>query len=317
MSIFWALGLLVLGFALLIKGADFLVEGASALALRLNITPIVIGLTVVSFGTSSPELIVNVLAAIRGNSAISFGNIVGSNIINILLILGVASLIRPLHTQHNTVWREIPFSLLAVFVLFSMANDALLSNLPASVARNDGMVLLLFFLIFLAYNFGIAQVKSQDTVSMHQLSTGKMVIYMLVGLAGLIAGGKFVVDNAVTLAKTLGMSDKVIGLTVVAIGTSLPELFTSAVAASKGKMDIAVGNIVGSNIFNIFFILGITSLIRPVEFELLMNIDIAVLALASLLLFFTMFTGKRRLIDRWEAIIFLILYVAYTLYLVI
>lgn len=317
MSILLPLLLLILGFALLIKGADFLVDGASALALRFHITPIVIGLTVVSFGTSSPELIVNVLAAAQGNSALSFGNIVGSNIINILLILGVASLIRPLHTQHNTVWREIPFSLLAVLVLFSLANDGLFAGLPSSIARNDGLVLLLFFVIFMAYTFGISKVSTQDSVAVPEMSSPKMTLYMVIGLLGLILGGKFVVDNAMALAKMIGLSDKVIGLTVVAIGTSLPELFTSAVAAAKGKMDIAVGNVVGSNIFNIFWILGLTSLIRPVVFDASMNVDVAVLTIASLLLFFTMFTGKRRLIDRWEAVIFLLLYVAYTIYLVI
>jgi cation:H+ antiporter len=309
--------LLIAGFLTLIKGADFLVDGSSSLASRLKVSQIVIGLTVVAFGTSTPELIVNIFAAITDSSDVGFGNIVGSNIINILLILGIAALISPLQTQKNTVWKEIPFALLGALVLLVLCNDIFFSSFPNIISTGDGILLLLFFLIFIVYVFAISKVNTESTVEVKDLSSIKTTTYIIVGIIGLFIGGKLVVDNAVIIAASFGLSQRVIGLTIVAFGTSLPELFTSAVAATKGKADIAVGNVVGSNIFNVFFVLAITSIISPVPFKSAMNIDLLILCIASLLLFITMFTGEKRKIDRWEAVVFLIIYIAYTTWLLI
>lgn len=308
---------LVAGFILLIKGADFLVEGASSLAVKMSISEIVVGLTVVAFGTSAPELIVNVIASLQNNSAITFGNIVGSNIANILLILGVAGIIAPIATEKNTVWKEIPFAFLAAIILLVACNDVLLLGLQSNVISfGDGVVLLLFFIAFLVYTFAIPKIQVDDVVEITKISNVKIGVYIFIGLIMLVAGGKFVVDNAVFIAKNLGISDKTIGLTVVAIGTSLPELFTSAIAVYKKKNDIAVGNVVGSNIFNIFFILGTSTIISPVALPSGFNIDLLVLVAASAFLFFTMFTGKKRTLDRWEAILFVLGYIAYTIFLI-
>lgn len=309
--------LLIVGFALLVKGADWLVDGASALALRLHIKPIVIGLTVVAFGTSAPELIVNVLSALKGANDIAFGNIIGSNIVNILLILGVAAAIRPLKTQHNTIWREIPYSMLAIFVLFVMVNDSLFSEGVNLLARNDALILLCFFGFFLIYNFAIAQVQVVDFRPTKQLSVFKMTVLILIGLAGLFLGGKLAVENAVIIARAFGISDKVVGLTIVALGTSLPELFTSAVASFKKKDDIAVGNVVGSNIFNIFFVLGCTGIIRDLPYNPSINFDFLVLTFASLLFFFSSFVKEKGQISRREGWLFIVIYLVYTAYLFI
>ena len=309
--------LLLAGFLFLVKGADFLVDGSSSIATKLNISQIVIGLTIVAFGTSTPELIVNVFAAIELRSDVAFGNIVGSNIINIVLILGVAALISPLKTQKNTVWKEIPFALLGALVLLVLCNDNLLGTSPNIISASDGIVLLLFFIIFMVYIFAISKVESDNKVEVKDLTYIKIFTFISSGLIGLLIGGKLVVDNAVNIAVSIGISERVIGLTVVALGTSLPELFTSAVAAKKGNADIAVGNVVGSNIFNVFFVLAITAVIRPVPFKSAMNIDLLVMCFASLMLFFTMFTGRKREIDRWEAILFLIIYLCYTIWLLV
>ena len=309
--------LLLVGFALLIKGADFLVDGASALAQRFSISEIVIGLTVVAFGTSTPELIVNIFAGIEGKTDMAFGNIIGSNIVNILLILGIAGIIYPIRTEKNTVWREIPFSLLAVLVLFIVCNDSIFSDTNNILSRSDGLILLLFFIIFLVYTFAIPKVEMRDAPVIKPMKGFKIALFILFGLAGLIFGGKLVVDNSIKIAMQAGLSEKLIGLTIVAVGTSLPELFTSAVAAFKKKSDIAIGNVVGSNIFNIFFVLSTTSIIKPLPFQADLNTDLVILLLASLILFLTMFTGKKRSLDRWEAIVLLMMYISYTTFLVI
>ncbi len=310
--------LLAIGFGLLVKGADYLVNGSSSMAKRLNVSEIMIGLTVVAFGTSAPELIVNIFAGISGNDAIAFGNIIGSNITNILLILGVAGVINPIMTEKNTVWKEIPFSLLAAVVLMILCNDVFFKAAPVNLlSRGDALVLLLFFIVFLTYTFGIPKVEMKDEPEVRLLSMSKTVIYILVGLIALFLGGKLVVDNAIKIARVFLVSEKLIGLTIVALGTSLPELFTSAYAAFKGKSDIAMGNVVGSNIFNLFFILGITGVIHPLSFDRVLNFDFLVLIGVSLLLFLTMFTGKRRRLDRWEAIVFLLLYISYITILIV
>jgi cation:H+ antiporter len=311
--------LFVLGFVLLVKGADFLVRGASAAAKRLGVTELVIGLTVVAFGTSTPELAVNVLAAVRGTGDIAMGNAVGSNIFNILVILGISALIFPLTVTRGTVWREIPFTLLAALVLAAMANDVFLDGSVGSMlSRVDGLVLLCFFAIFMYYVFTIAKARDSSALETHSRPNGSIVKaagLVVLGLAMLVIGAKWVVDGVVVIAESVGVSRRVIALTIVAAGTSLPELATSAVAAYRRNSDIAVGNIVGSNIFNILLILGVTSVIRPVSIGAGVNVDIAVMTLATVLLFVFMFTGKRRQLDRWEAALMLVLFAGYLTFL--
>ena len=306
------------GIALIILSANWLVNGASSLAKKFGISDIVIGLTIVAFGTSSPELTVNVFSAIKGSTDIAIGNVLGSNIANIFLILGISSIIYPLVIQSNTTWKEIPLSLLAALVLGIIANDQLIDDQLATggnfVGRTDGLVLLSFFVIFLVYSIEIARSQDSSEESTKVIPVWKSIGMVLVGLIGLYFGGQYLVQGAVNIATEIGMSERIIGLTIVAIGTSLPELSTSVVAAYKKKTDIAIGNIVGSNIFNIFFILGITAVIQPLPFKQTMNLDILVTILASLLLFFTTITLQRRKIDRLEGVVFVILYVSYIIY---
>ncbi len=306
--------LIPVGFVLLIKGADVFVEAASSLARRLRVSDLAIGLTIVAFGTSLPELGVNVTASIQGSTGITIGNIIGSNIANLLLILGVAGLIFPLVVTKGTVWKEIPLSLLAAVVMGIAANDRLINGDPAStLTRAEGLIFLCFFIIFLYYSAGMARSFEgvESTAPKGILSLRRIGVMMAIGFVALILGSRWVVNGSVKLATALGVSEAVIGLTVVALGTSLPELATSAAAAYRKNADIAVGNVIGSNIFNIFFILGISSLIRPIPFEPRANLDIAVLIVASALLFLWMFTGRRHVLDRWEAAAFLGGYAVY------
>lgn len=312
--------LFLLGFVLLIKGSDFLVDGASSIARRLNVSDLVIGLTVVAFGTSTPELFVNIVASIRGNTDIAIGNILGSNISNVLLILGISSVIYPLTVTKGTVWKEIPLSLLAAFILGILAKDQWIDKGGFSVlTRIDGLVFLSFFIIFLYYSFSIAKrIEGMDEhVPARVYGLGMSLILMLIGLIALTLGGKWIVDGAVHMALGFGMSESMVGLTIVAVGTSLPELATSAMAAYKKNVEIAVGNVVGSNIFNIFFVLGMSSFVKPLPFQTKNNIDIGMVILASLLLFVYMFTGKKRSLDRWEGAIFIGLYVCYITFVII
>ncbi len=312
--------LLIAGFAVLVKGADWLVSGASSLARKMGVSELVVGLTVVAFGTSTPELFVNIFASAQGNAEIAIGNVLGSNIFNTLLILGVSSVIFPLAVTKGTVWKEIPFSLLAIIILGALSNDALFDNTGSStLTRIDGFVFIAFFAIFVYYITSIARVTGHSTRESADEVKGSMarhIIKSAVGLAALVTGGKLVVDGAVGIAMRLGISETLIGFTIVAAGTSLPELATSAVAAYRKKPDIAIGNIVGSNIFNIFFILGISTLIRPLPITAQINVDIMVLTGGSLLLFFFMFVGKRHHLERRNGIILILLYMAYVAFLV-
>ncbi|KKS35509.1 MAG: Na+/Ca+ antiporter, CaCA family [Parcubacteria group bacterium GW2011_GWD2_42_14] len=309
--------LFILGFFLLIKGADFLVDGSASIARKLAISPIVIGLTIVAFGTSAPEFIVNIFASINGNTEIAIGNILGSNIVNILFILGISAIIYPIATKRNTVWKEIPLSLLAAILLGVMANDTLIDGGTFSgLTRIDGIVLLAFFIIFLYYTFGISKVTGGSSDDIQELSYTKSITFVLTGLLGLVVGGKWIVDGAVVIAENFNVSQSLIGLTIVAIGTSLPELATSAIAAYKKQTDIAIGNVVGSNIFNIFWILGFSALIRPLPFSRSSDVDILMTILASAILFFIMFVGKKHVIERWQGVLMVLLYISYVAYLV-
>ncbi len=319
-----ALLFLLVGLALLVKGADWLVDGASSLAKRIGISDLSIGLTVVAFGTSMPELVVNVTSSLSGASDIAIGNIVGSNTANILLILGICAILTNVSVQTSTVWKEIPFALLASAVLYFMANDTLLDGGIAELTRSEGLVLISFFLIFLWYIAGMRRSdppSKDEGIRMREFwsSCG----FVMAGLTLLIGGGKLTVDGAVTIANALGVSQALIGFTIVAVGTSLPELATSVVAARKGRADIAVGNIVGSNIFNIFWILGVSAIIAPLPFQPAMNVDLLVTIGATILLFFAVHTGfvhkrllfwkqkENHVIERVDGVIMLLAYAAY------
>lgn len=311
--------LLLLGFVILIKGADFLVNGASSAAKKFNVSNLAIGLTVVAFGTSTPELIVSLLAAIDGKSDASFGNVIGSNNFNLLFILGIAGMIFPLVVQRNTVRFEVPISLMAAGVLFLLVNDSRILGLETNgLSRIDSGILLLCFAGFMMYIYRTMKQTAQDN------SEGAIKLYsmpisiglIVLGLGMLVGGGKLVVDSAITIAQYFGLSEKLIGLTILAAGTSLPELATSAVAAYRKNTDIAIGNVVGSNIFNIFFILGITGLIHPIPYNLALNFDIYVLLISTLVLMVFMFTLTKRKLDRMEAMILLVCYLVYTVYLI-
>ncbi len=311
--------LFILGFIILIKGADVLVDGAAAIAKKFNISNLVIGLTVVAFGTSAPELAVNLISSFQGNTELAIGNIVGSNIANIFLILGVAAIIYPLKVKSNTVWKEIPFSLLGALMLLIFANDRFLDGTPTSaLTMTDGFALIGFFIIFLYYTFGIA--KNTDDAPSEDIQERPMtqsIIMVILGLAGLVIGGQWIVSGAVQIATLFGLSQAVIGLTVVAIGTSLPELATTVVAATKKQTDMAIGGVVGSNIFNIFWILGVSAVIKPLPVNPVNMPDLLMDVLANLLLFIFLFVGKRHILERWQGYCFVGIYLAYLTYLVI
>ena len=311
--------LLLGGFVALIFGANMLVDSASSLAAKWGVPSIVIGLTIVAFGTSAPELVVNVFAATAGSTDMVLGNVLGSNIFNVLGILGVSALIYPLTVKTNTTWIEIPLSLLAAIAVLIVASDVFLDDTGSNIiSRSDGIILLLFFLIFLVYNLVVAKSGGADEeMETKDYSTGKAVLFIILGLAGLVLGGRLIVTSAVSIAEFFGLSERVIGLTVVSIGTSLPELATSIIAVRKKNVDIAIGNVVGSNIFNIFLILGVSGSIVPLGVNENSLFDILVNILAGLLLFIFVFTGKGRQVERWEGFVFIALYVAYVTYLII
>lgn len=322
MSIIFALLSILFGLALLTYASDWLVEGASSLAKRLRISDLAIGLTIVAFGTSAPELVVSVVSAIQNNVDISVANVIGSNIFNILAILGIAAIIYPLSVTKSTIWKEIPFSLLAVLMLGFLVNALGLDpSSDATISRSDALVLLSFFVIFLYHVYGMARSAAPDEKKglpeAGHLPMHKSIIWIVVGLIGLVLGGRFTVDGAITIATWFGVSQTLIGLTIVAAGTSLPELATSVQAARKKKDDIAVGNIVGSNIFNVFFILGVAGLVRPLPINDQLITDGIVAIFATTLLFISMFVGRSHKIDRWQGVGYLFCYVAYVGYLLV
>ncbi|OGI11516.1 MAG: hypothetical protein A2Y40_01705 [Candidatus Margulisbacteria bacterium GWF2_35_9] len=308
--------LLIIGFVFLIKSADALVDGASLLAKHFGVSNLVIGLTVVAFGTSLPELFVNISASLQNNSSIAISNIMGSNIINILLILGLSALIFPLKVQNSTIWKEIPLCLLSVFVIIVMANDQLFGLLPMGISGSEGILLLCFFAVFLYYSLNMGAAKSAEENLPENISLRKSLALILIGVVGLPLGAQLTLSSAVRLATILHVSQTIIGLTIVALGTSLPELFTSVSAALKRNSDIAVGNIVGSNLFNTFFILGISAIIHPIALDATINRDMLVLFISTLLFFVFMFTGGAKRLDRWEGVVFLLGYLGYLIWLI-
>ncbi len=313
----------ILGFVVLVKGADYLVSGSSSIAKKYGISNLVIGLTIVAFGTSMPELIVSTVAALRDSAGVAMGNIIGSNISNTLLILGISAMIYPLAVKKNTVSKEIPLSLLAVLAVWVMVNDGFIDGLGYNVlSRIDGLILVLFFIIFIYYTFGISKEKTGVLESLQQdkikiYTKFKTIWLIFLGLFGLFLGGQWIVNSAIYFATHFGLSEVLIGLTVVAIGTSLPELAASAVAAYRGHSDIAIGNVVGSNIFNMFWVLGISSMVKDIPFSTILNLDFVVLFLVTFLLLLLIFTGKKNVLDKREGGLLTGVYVCYMIFLVI
>lgn len=311
---------LVLGLALVIKGADWLVRGASSVAKALQISDLVIGLTVVSFGTSLPELVIGLFAGSQGNGDLFIGNVIGSNIANILLILGIAAMICPLPANRGTVWHEIPFTLGAAVIFFILVNDRLFDGDSTSrLGHIDGFVLLGFFCAFMYYVLQLVK-SDKDKEWLEEPPSdplGRSILEIIAGIAGLIIGGRLAVNSAESIALAWGMSQAFIGLTVIAIGTSLPELATSGMAAYRKNVDIAVGNVVGSNIFNIFIVAGITSVFHSVEYNPTNNIDMGVMLVATLILFGFMFTGRvPHTLQRREGAVLVTLYLVYMGFLI-
>ena len=327
---------LIGGLLLILLGANGLTDGASAVAKRFHIPNIVIGLTIVAFGTSAPELAVSVSSALKGSADIAVGNVVGSNIFNALMIVGCTAMFVPIVVQRNTLLKEIPLCILASLVLLVMGNDMLLDHAAENVVSiTDGLILLCFMAIFLSYTFAIAKtnqapapsptaevendsptVTAEDGTEIKDMPLWRSTLYIIGGLAGLIWGGQLFVDGASGIARSLGVSESVIGLTLVAGGTSLPELATSIVAALKKNPEIAIGNVVGSNLFNIFFVLGCSASITPLHLTGINNLDLLVLVASSILLWiFGVFFGKRT-ITRIEGSLLIACYVGYTAWLI-
>lgn len=311
MNIFIAIALLIVGFVMLTKGADWFVDGSSALAFRLGIPQLVIGLTIVAMGTSAPEAAVSITSALKGNEGITVGNVVGSNIMNILLILGIASVIVPLAVQKSTRMIEIPY-MIAITVLFGV-----LGYTGEMVTRVEGGILWIAFLIYLGYLLWMAKKGKEDNEpDEKQKSLPVQLLMILIGLICIVLGSDFVVDGATEIAKVIGISERIIGLTIIAFGTSLPELVTSIAAARRGNADIAIGNIVGSNVFNILFVAGTSALISPIVFESKFVLDTAV-ATATAVLLLVCVCNKEGKLKRSGGIIMLAAYAAYFVKLLI
>ena len=301
----------------LILGADWLVSGASGLAKRLNVPDLVIGLTVVAFGTSAPELMVNLMAAINGVSEIALTNILGSNTINTFIILGISALIYPIKSQKSSRKYEIPWSVFAGLIILVMGTECFgLCGGDAIISRLDGVVLLLIFSLFMYYTLKMAKNNTENQEEgFLPMKIWKAVLLIAVGLVALVVGGKVIVINAASIAQAFGVSQAVIGVTVVALGTSLPELATSAIAAFKKNPDLAIGNVIGSNIFNVFFVLGISAVIRPLPSYSNLWIDASLAALGSLLLLLFVSTNRHKELKRWQGAFFLVCYGVYLVWL--
>lgn len=307
---------LIGGLALILVGANALTDGSAAVAKRFGISDLVIGLTIVAFGTSAPELVISVLSAIDGSAEMSIGNVVGSNIFNVLMIIGCTALVLPIKVERSIMTNEIPLVILSALVLTFCANDVLLDGASENVvSRSDGLVLLMFFLIFMRYTFAIAKSGADAggaDAAVKQMPGWKSALFIVGGLAGLIFGGQLFVDGASGIARAWGVSESVIGLTLVAGGTSLPELATSITAALKKNPGIAIGNVIGSNLFNLFFVLGCSATIVPLPMGNIGNFDMAVLVGSSVLFWLVGWFFRKRTITRLEGALMVACYVAYT-----
>lgn len=310
--------LLLGGLALILIGANILTDGASSVAKRFNISNLVIGLTIVAFGTSAPELTVSVVSALKGSADIAIGNVVGSNLFNTLMIVGCTAVIVPIQVNKGTLAKEIPLCILASVVLFICGNDILINHSTQNILSSaDGLLLLCFFAIFLSYTFAIAHnVSGTEGEEVKKMPIWKSVVFIVGGLFALVYGGQFFVDGATSIARTMGVSESVIGLTLVAGGTSLPELATSIVAALKKNADMAIGNVIGSNLFNIFFVLGCSATIHPMNMNGITNLDLGMLIASGLLLFIFGWLFRKRTITRVEGLFLIFCYIGYTAYLI-
>ena len=309
--------LLVVGFVVLIKGADFFVDGASGVAANFKVSKMLIGLTIVSFGTSAPEFAVSVKSLLSGSGDIVLGNVIGSNILNILLILGVSALFHSLNVKNNTVKKELPITMLITIAFAALMSDSIFDKgIKNAFTRLDGFILMLFFLVFTYYLISMARNKIEDEVADETISMGKAFLFTVVGLVGIILGSNFVVDSASAIATTLGVSERLISLTIIALGTSLPELVTSVTATRKGEYDIAIGNVVGSNIFNIGMVIGIpVTIFGGIGSIAFSYIDLIVMITAAVLLF--MFSFNDYKISKKEGIVFLLLFAIYYSYVIL
>lgn len=320
MEIALLIGKFVVGLLLIMKGADWLTDGASSIARKFNISTLVIGLTIVAFGTSAPELVVSSMASISGETDIAIGNVVGSNIFNVLAIMGITALIAPVPVKGNNIKYEVPLAILASVAVFVMASDALFNGGGANIiTRGEGIILLCFFLIFLAYTFAIARngVDAEGQAEVKQMPMWKSILLFLVGLGCLVFGGDTMVDGASGIAEFLGVSQSIIALTIVSAGTSFPELVTSIVAARKGDTDMAMGNVVGSNIFNIFLILGTAATISPLSGGNITMVDYGLLLFSIVALWLACKFGKTyHKITRTEGAMLVLCCIAYYSYLV-
>lgn len=310
---------LIGGLVMILLGANGLTDGAAAVAKRFNISDLVIGLTIVAFGTSAPELVISTMAALGGSADMAIGNVMGSNAFNVLMIIGVTAMVLPIKVGEGILSKEIPLVILASFVLAVCANDILLDGGSSNViSRIDGLVLLGFFLIFMRYTFAIARNGGDEAEGekIKEMPIWKSALFILGGLAGLVYGGQLFVDGASGIASSLGVSESIIGLTIVAGGTSLPELATSVTAALKKNSGIAIGNVIGSNLFNVFFVLGCSATISPLPMGGINNVDMAVLIGSAILFWLVGWFFKKRTITRVEGALLVICYVAYTAYLI-
>ncbi len=312
----WLLALmLVLGFVLLVKGADWLVDGASAIARRFGISDLVIGLTVVAFGTSMPEFVVNMVSVAEGSTDLAITNILGSNIINTFVILGVTALIWPVTSQKRSRQYDIPLSILACAMVYVFVRYNVPSEQEPGITRLGGIILLVLFIWFLTNTFRHAKEHPEEAENEAKpLGIGLALLFLFAGLAGLVVGGEMIVKSAVQIATNLGVSEAVIGLTVVALGTSLPELATSAMAAFKHNCDIALGNVIGSNIFNVFFVLGTSAIVHPLPAYTGIQLDAWTAVIGSLLVWIFVMSNKKRQIKRWGGAVLLLVYAAFLTY---
>lgn len=311
---------LLVGFVILVKGADYFVDGSSKIASYLRIPPILVGLTIVAFGTSSPEAAVSISAALKGSGDIALGNVVGSNIFNVTLIVGITAFLNPLRVERETIRKEIPFALLASVLILILISDMTLQSYSVNlISRGDGLILLLFFLIFLYYIFEVAK-NSREKVMVEEKPVDKKtlvknVILSTGGLAAIIFGGNLVVKNSIEIAYSLGMSETLVGLTIIAVGTSLPELMTSVTAAVKKKSEIALGNIVGSNIFNVFFVTGTASTITPLTVDHKIFTDAVFLFISTIVLL--LFSSTHMKLSKLEGTSLVMAYIAYMIFIIL
>lgn len=324
--------LFLLGFVFLVKGADYFVDGASSIATSLKIPPLVIGLTIVAFGTSAPEAAVSITGSIQGQNAIALGNVVGSNIFNLMMVIGMSAFIKPLFVKKSILIKEFPFLILASILLLVVSNDVFFQGYSETIlSRGDGLIFLMFFGIFMYYLLEIAfdsrgKSDNSDSIDMKNnnsnqsvacvatKSLSKSISMSIIGIVGIIIGGKLVVDCASTIALNFGVSQKLIGLTIVSIGTSLPEFVTSVIAASKGESDIALGNVIGSNIFNILFILGISAFISPMPVDISLFLDIIIMIIVTIVTY--IFAIRKTDVSKFEGIVLIIAYVLYMVFII-